>query len=65
MIISSTGIMEDANKETTKNEPGSVNFSARGSNFPLLDSGNSGSIACDYGLNDRGSIPDRSRGFFF
>jgi hypothetical protein len=25
----------------------------------------SGSIVSDYGLDDRGSIPDRGRGFFF
>jgi hypothetical protein len=25
----------------------------------------SGSIVSDYGLDDRGSIPDRDRGFFF
>jgi hypothetical protein len=27
--------------------------------------GSSGSILSDYGLDDRGSIPDRGRGFFF
>jgi hypothetical protein len=27
--------------------------------------GSSGSIVSDYGLDDRGSIPDRGRGFFF
>jgi hypothetical protein len=27
--------------------------------------GNSGSIVSDYGLDDRGSILDRGRGFFF
>jgi hypothetical protein len=27
--------------------------------------GSSGSIESDYGLDDRGSIPDRGRGFFF
>jgi hypothetical protein len=27
--------------------------------------GSSGSTVSDYGLNDRGSIPDRGRGFFF
>jgi hypothetical protein len=27
--------------------------------------GSSVSIVTDYGLNDRGSIPDRGRGFFF
>jgi hypothetical protein len=27
--------------------------------------GSSGSIVNDYGLDDRGSIPDRGRGFFF
>jgi hypothetical protein len=27
--------------------------------------GSSGSIMSDYGLDDRGSIPDRGRGFFF
>jgi hypothetical protein len=26
--------------------------------------GSSGSIVSDYGLDDRGSIPDRGRGFF-
>jgi Ca2+-binding EF-hand superfamily protein len=28
-------------------------------------SGSIGSIVSDYGLDDRGSIPDRGRGFFF
>jgi hypothetical protein len=27
--------------------------------------GSSGSTVSDYGLDDRGSIPDRGRGFFF
>jgi hypothetical protein len=27
--------------------------------------GSSGSIMSDYGLDNRGSIPDRGRGFFF
>jgi hypothetical protein len=27
--------------------------------------GSSGGIVSDYGLGDRGSIPDRDRGFFF
>jgi hypothetical protein len=27
--------------------------------------GSSGSIVSDYGLDNRGSIPDRGRGFFF
>jgi hypothetical protein len=27
--------------------------------------GSSGIIVSDYGLDDRGSIPDRGRGFFF
>jgi hypothetical protein len=27
--------------------------------------GSSAGIVSDYGLNDRGSIPDRGRGFFF
>jgi hypothetical protein len=27
--------------------------------------GSSGSIMSDYGLDDRGSIPDRGRGLFF
>jgi hypothetical protein len=30
-----------------------------------LSRGSSGSTVCDYGLDDRGSIPDRGRGFFF
>jgi hypothetical protein len=31
----------------------------------LWSCGSSGSIVSDYGLDDRGSIPDRGRGFFF
>jgi hypothetical protein len=31
----------------------------------LESRGSSGSIMSDYGLDDRGSIPDRVRGFFF
>jgi hypothetical protein len=27
--------------------------------------GSSGSIVSDYGLDDRGLVPDRGRGFFF
>jgi hypothetical protein len=27
--------------------------------------GSSGNIVSDYGLDDRGSIPERGRGFFF
>jgi hypothetical protein len=30
-----------------------------------VDAGNKFSIVSDYGLDDRGSIPDRGRGFFF
>jgi hypothetical protein len=30
-----------------------------------VEPGSSGSIVSDYGLDDRGSIPDRGRGFFF
>jgi hypothetical protein len=30
----------------------------------LMSRGSSGSIVSDYGLDDRGSIPDRGRGFF-
>jgi hypothetical protein len=31
----------------------------------LWSCGSSGSIVSDYELDDRGSIPDRGRGFFF
>jgi hypothetical protein len=31
----------------------------------LWSRGNSVSIVSDYGLDDRGSIPDKGRGFFF
>jgi hypothetical protein len=31
----------------------------------FLSRGSSVSIVTDYGLDDRGSIPDRGRGFFF
>jgi hypothetical protein len=30
-----------------------------------MSRGSSGSIVSDYGLDDRGSIPDKGRGFFF
>jgi hypothetical protein len=41
-----------------------VNIVSFGS--PLAGSrGSSVSFVTDYGLHDRGSIPDRSRGFFF
>jgi hypothetical protein len=33
--------------------------------FCLGSRGSSGSIVSDYGLDDRGSIPGRGRGFFF
>jgi hypothetical protein len=33
--------------------------------FHLRSRSSSGSIVSDYGLDDRGSIPDRGRGFFF
>jgi hypothetical protein len=33
--------------------------------FIYRSRGSSGSIVSDYGLDDRGSIPDRGRGFFF
>jgi hypothetical protein len=30
-----------------------------------MSRGSSGSVVSDYGLDDRGSIPDKERGFFF
>jgi hypothetical protein len=33
--------------------------------FHNTSHGSSGSIVSDYGLDDRSSIPDRGRGFFF
>jgi hypothetical protein len=30
-----------------------------------ISRGSSGSIVSDYGLDDRGSIPDKGRGFYF
>jgi hypothetical protein len=35
------------------------------SNARKMSRGSSVSIVSDYGLDDRGSIPDRGRGFFF
>jgi hypothetical protein len=33
--------------------------------FPQLGAAVAQSVQCDYGLDERGSIPDRGRGFFF
>jgi hypothetical protein len=44
---------------------GTKNFNCTRILLMLRSRGSSGSLVTDYGLDDRGSIPDRCRGFFF
>jgi hypothetical protein len=61
-VISSTGIFTDNIHKIIEHLQLKR---STGCTHEICSRGSSGSIVSDYGLDDWGSIPERSRGFFF